>query len=76
MRLTMGLDTDIPKCLNGYMNVTTVLARLGLGKLRFTRSKKLRKSPAEAEQELYAREVKKQLITLKEKGLSIPIFTL
>ena len=46
-----------------------VLRALGLGK-------KARVSPFERERRTYNEEVRRELLKLKEKGLSIPVFTL
>ena len=52
------------------MTLKILLQRLGLGK------KMERKSPIARERERFEAEVKEQFQKLKEKGLSIPIFTL
>jgi hypothetical protein len=55
-----------------------LLKKLGLG-LRVLLGKKrqnTRLSPAREEHERFKREVREQLLKLKEKGLSIPVFTL
>jgi len=53
------------------------LASGGLGWLRVIFSgKKRRVSPLVEERERFEQEVKEQFLKLKEKGLSIPIFTL
>ncbi len=46
-----------------------VLRVLGLGK-------KARISPFERERHTYEQDVRRELLKLKEKGLSIPVFTL
>jgi len=48
---------------------TYILRALGLGK-------KVRVSPFERERQTFEMEVRKELLKLKEKGLSIPVFTL
>lgn len=70
----MGLDKDFWTCLNGIMNVRILLQRLGLSGLLGV--KEQRKSPLARERERFEAEVKEQFQKLKEKGLSIPIFTL
>ena len=53
------------------------LAQLGLGIQSFFKgTKKARVSPATRDRELFEESVKDQLLKLKEKGISIPIFTL
>jgi len=51
------------------MGLGTILRALGLGK-------KARISPFERERRSYSEEVRRELLKLKEKGLSIPVFTL
>ena len=46
-----------------------ILKALGVGR-------KARMSPFEKERRLYNEEVRKELVKLKEKGLSLPVFTL
>ena len=70
----MGLDKQTGGCLNEYMNVKTLLVRLGLGALIGAKTE--RKSPITREREKFEEEVKEQFQKLKEKGLSIPVFTL
>ena len=57
------------------MNVTNIFQRLGLGML-LGLSHKERKSPLAKERERFEAEVKEQFQKLKDKGLSIPVFTL
>lgn len=66
----MGLDRKLPACLNRCMSLKQLLQRLGLG------GKTERKSPIARERERFEAEVKEQFQKLKEKGLSIPVFTL
>ena len=66
----MGLDKELPACLNRYMKLKMFLARLGFG------AKSERKSPITMERERFEAEVKDQFKKLKDKGLSIPVFTL
>ena len=70
----MGLDKSIAQCLTWYMQLLakglgTILTALGLGR-------KARISPFERERRSYSEEVRRELLKLKEKGLSIPVFTL
>lgn len=51
------------------MGLGNLLKTLGLGK-------KTRVSPFERERRSYSEEVRRELVKLKEKGLSIPVFTL
>ncbi len=70
----MGLDNSILQWLTLYMQplatgLGSVLRALGLGK-------KARVSPFEKERRTFELEVRRELLKLKEKGLSIPVFTL
>ncbi len=50
---------------------------LGLGVEKILgRSKKARVSPFEAERRAFEKDVRRQLVKLKEKGISLPIMTL
>lgn len=51
------------------LGLGSILRALGLGK-------KARVSPFERERRMYEADVRKELLKLKEKGLSIPVFTL
>jgi hypothetical protein len=66
----MGLDKELRTCLNGYMKMKQLLQRLGLG------GKTERQSPIALERKRFEAEVKEQFQKLKDKGLSIPVFTL
>ena len=66
----MGLDTEEKTCLNGCMKMKLFFQRLGFG------HKNERKSPVARERERFEADVKEQFQKLKEKGLSIPVFTL
>ncbi len=66
----MGLDKKTSGCLNEYMNIKTLLTRLGL------MTKPVRKNPVAREREKFEEDVKEQFQKLKDKGLSIPVFTL
>ena len=70
----MGLDKKLLTGLNDHVNVNTMLHALGLGKL--TRDKGSRVSPIVRERERFEEEVREQFKKLKEKGISIPVFTL
>ena len=59
----MGLAGNFVSSLKGY-----IASLLG--------SKKMRPSPLAQERDRFVKEAKDQLLKLKEKGLSIPIFTL
>jgi hypothetical protein len=66
----MGLDKKMPACLNRCMKIKHLLHRLGLG------GKTERQSPIALERKRFEAEVKEQFQKLKDKGLSIPVFTL
>ena len=66
----MGLDTAFGEWLNKNMNVKSFLQRLGLG------NKRERKSPVAKDRERFEADVREQFQKLKEKGISIPVFTL
>lgn len=66
----MGLDRTKRSCNYGNMNIRGLLAKLGLA------SRLERKSPVARDRETFEREVKEQFQKLKDKGLSIPVFTL
>ena len=75
MNFPMGLDKGMIKCLNNFVIIKTILHALGLG--RFTRQdREARVSPLVQERERFEAEVKEQFKRLKEKGISIPVFTL
>ncbi len=54
--------------------IKLLLTKLGLGAV--LGQKKIRKSPLAEDRERFERDVKDQFLKLKEKGLSIPVFTL
>lgn len=56
------------------MTVKTFLQRLGLGMLAGRAVE--RKSPVARDRERFEADVKEQFQKLKEKGISIPVFTL
>ncbi len=82
----MGLDKDRLTCLNSFVNGNLPLHMGWTGKVFFSlkgyilslfgRERQVRLSPSTQERERFEEEVKDQFIKLKEKGLSIPIFTL
>lgn len=70
----MGLDKSLEKEFTGLVRLPSlglghILRALGLGK-------KARMSPFERERRSYEEDVRKELLELKKKGLSIPVFTL
>ncbi len=72
----MGLDKRIEKCLTKTWAMK-LLSQLGLGLARLLGfERKTKVSPFEKERQTFEKEVRDQLIKLKEKGISIPIFTL
>ncbi len=70
----MGLDKSFEKEFTGIVR----LPSLGLGNIlrALGWGKKARMSPFERERRSYEQDVRKELLKLKEKGLSIPVFTL
>jgi len=66
----MGLDRGFGEWLNENMFVKSLLQRLGLG------IKQARKSPVARDRERFEADVREQFQKLKDKGLSIPVFTL
>jgi hypothetical protein len=66
----MGLDKDRLACLNWCMKMKMLIQRLGLG------GKAVRESPMARERKRFEADVKEQFQKLKDKGLSIPVFTL
>lgn len=70
----MGLDKKFIKAFTIHMHLLAsglgfILRALGMGK-------KARISPFERERKIYRDDVRRELLKLKEKGLSIPVFTL
>lgn len=70
----MGLDKEFAKEFTEIVNklalgLGSIFRALGLGK-------KARVSPFERERRTYEADVRKEFLKLKEKGLSIPVFTL
>lgn len=81
----MGLDKMQRQCLNKFVRIKLLLAQMGFSGLAgvkgffaflFGKRKEMRQSPSTQERERFEREVKQEFLKLKEKGLSIPIFTL
>ena len=81
----MGLDKEFFTCLNRYMvyqpqaskgsgGVVGAFSR-GLAAL-LGRGRVVRQSPLAAERMRFEKEVHEQFVKLKEKGISIPVFTL
>ena len=70
----MGLDKDIAKELTIHMK----LLGLGLGAILRALGfhKKARMSLFERERKSYEADARKEFLKLKERGLSIPVFTL
>lgn len=85
MNNPMGLDKQFFTCLNGYMT-TVPQAHMGSGGLfealgrglasLLGRGRVVRQSPLAEERKRFEREVHEQFVKLKEKGISIPVFTL
>lgn len=72
----MGLDKRFTKEFT--ISMQKLFLALGLGHIlrALGFSKKDRVSPFERERKMYQDDVRRELIKLKEKGLSIPVFTL
>ena len=66
----MGLDKKFGEWLNESMFIKSLLQRLGLG------VKRERKSPVARDRERFEADVREQFQKLKDKGISIPVFTL
>lgn len=71
----MGLDKEFSAWLNKHVNVKSLLQALGFPGRAGVKGDK-RVSPLVAERQRFEEEVKEQFKKLKEKGLSIPVFTL
>jgi hypothetical protein len=67
----MGLDKRLRKVFEWDVGIKQLLAQLGLGK-----REKTRVSPLTEERVRFEKDVREQFVKLKEKGLSIPVFTL
>lgn len=74
----MGLDRSKKKVFNEFMEKTGLLARLGLGAVIrwLNKGKRSRVSPLTQERVRFEEDVREQFKKLKEKGISIPVFTL
>lgn len=70
----MGLDKGEMKWLYKYMNAKSFFGRLSLG--LFFGARRGRKSPLTNERERFESDMREQFKKLKEKGISIPVFTL
>lgn len=70
----MGLDKKKKKVLNKDMSVKLLLKQMGLGSL--VGDTKSRISPMVKERQSFEKEVRRQFVELKKKGISIPVFTL
>jgi len=70
----MGLDKRLEKAFTEIVK----LPQLGLGYVlkALGWGKKARMSPFEKERRQYEESVRREFLKLKEKGLSIPVFTL
>ena len=85
MIIPMGLDREIFTCLNVCM-VHQPQSQMGSGGLveafsrglatLLGRGRVVRQSPLAAERKRFESEVREQFVKLKEKGISIPVFTL
>jgi len=71
----MGLDKTKKKVLNRYMGVKLLLKQMGLGSI-VGENAKARVSPMVKERQSFEKEVRRQFVELKKKGISIPVFTL
>ncbi|MEK7577833.1 MAG: hypothetical protein AAB492_04440 [Patescibacteria group bacterium] len=74
VNITMGLDKGFTKEFTVYMRL--IVSGLGLVARVLGMGKKARISPFERERKIYRDDVRRELLKLKEKGLSIPVFTL
>lgn len=72
----MGLDKGIRNVFEWDVGIKQLLAQLGLGQSSPLRGKRQRTSPLTEERMRFEKEVREQFVKLKEKGLSIPVFTL
>ena len=85
MKIPMGLDRGCGKCLNEYMVYQPQAHKgsesffeafsHGLATL-LGRGRVIRQSPVAKERMRFEKEVHEQFVKLKEKGISIPVFTL
>jgi hypothetical protein len=85
MNNPMGLDKEFVTCLNKYMVYQPLAHKGSEGLLKilsyglaslFGRGRVERQSPLAAERKRFESEVREQFVKLKEKGISIPVFTL
>lgn len=69
--------TNTQQCVYHDSVLGKLLDQLGLGLSNVLgKNKKQRESPVTRERVRFEQEVKEQLVALKKKGLSIPVFTL
>lgn len=74
---SMGLDNVLLRSLNKFMKIKSWLGSLGKSfLLSFLGEQEERISPLVRERQKFEAEVKDQFLKLKEKGISIPVFTL
>lgn len=85
MKIPMGLDSGCSKCLNEYMVYQPQAHKGSEGFLKafsyglaslLGRGRVIRQSPIAKERIRFEKEVHEQFVKLKEKGISIPVFTL
>lgn len=77
MKNIMGLDKRKKRVFNESMVLQKLFTVVDLGLRRLLGgTRKTRVSPLSREREEYEAEVKDQFKKLKDKGLSIPVFTL
>lgn len=77
LKYPMGLDKGIINVFEWDVGIKQLLAQLGLGQSSLLRrGKRQRTSPLTEERMRFEKEVREQFVKLKEKGLSIPVFTL
>ncbi|OGG11445.1 hypothetical protein A2Z00_05695 [Candidatus Gottesmanbacteria bacterium RBG_13_45_10] len=85
MNYPMGLDKDFARCLNGFRMIKLLLSQLGFGHQTATdkglasllgRGNMGKLSPIAEERRRFEAAVREQFVELKEKGLSISVFTL
>jgi len=69
----MGLDKRKKRVLNRDMGLKLLLRQMGLGSQE---SPKTRVSPLVKERQIFEKEVRRQFMELKKKGLNISVFTL
>ena len=76
------MNRKLPQGTLGYLTTGGVKARQSMFSLTgyiaslWSKEKQVRQSPLTQERERFEKEVKQQFLQLKEKGLSISVFTL